>query len=264
MNTALVTGGSEGVGRGVVEGLAEADMRVYFTGRNAERLARTALDAGKLGGEVIARQVDHRHDDQVVALFEEIKRAGSIDLLVNNVWGGYENMVEDGRFTWPDPYWEQPAWRWDAMMNVGVRAAFVASQLATRSMLGGRGGLIVNISFWSAQKHIANALYGMAKAATDKLTADMAAELASHNINVISLYPGLVRTEKVMANAEFLDLTNSESPRFIGRTIAALYADKQLATELSGQVCVAAELARILGVVDIDGRSPTPLTLETA
>jgi len=108
MDTAWVTGGSEGVGRGVVEGLAEADMRVYFTGRNAERLARTALEAGRLGGEVIARQVDHRHDDQVVALFDEIRRAGSIDLLVNNVWGGYENMVEDGRFTWLDPYWEQP------------------------------------------------------------------------------------------------------------------------------------------------------------
>lgn len=210
------------------------------------------------------RRVDHGKDDQVETLFAELGEKHSLDLLVNNVWGGYENMVEDGRFTWADPYWEQPAWRWDAMMGIGVRSAFITSRLATRLMLQQSGGLIVNISFWAAQKHVGNVLYGMAKAAIDKLTADMAAELADRDIDVVSLYPGLVRTEKVMAAAEHLDLSNSESPRFIGRTIAALLKNRDMAKRLAGHVCVAAQVARDLGVTDIDGSSPSPLTLDSS
>ena len=263
MGVAVVTGGSQGVGRGIVEGLAEAGHEVFFTGRSEERLQETAAAARALGGRVFPRRVDHGDDEQVAALFAEIVSNHELELLVNNVWGGYDNMVEDGRFTWPDPYWEQPVWRWDAMMGIGVRAAFVASQFATRSMLERSRGLIVNISFWAAQKHLGNALYGMAKAATDKLTADMAVELGPRDINVVSLYPGLVRTEKVMANAEYLDLSNSESPRFVGRTVAALAAHPAMAKALTGQVCVAAQVARDLGVVDVDGKSPIPLTLSS-
>jgi NAD(P)-dependent dehydrogenase (short-subunit alcohol dehydrogenase family) len=85
-----------------------------------------------------------------------------------------------------------------------------------------RRGLIVNISFWAAQKHVGNTIYGIAKAATDKMTADMAHESRPHNVAVISLYAGLVRTELVMTAAQWLDLSNSESPEFIGRVIAAL------------------------------------------
>lgn len=261
--TALVTGGSQGVGKGVVEGLAEAGYRVFFTGRDEGRLAQTAIDAAGLGGEPLPRRVDHADDTQVEALFAEIGAGHRLDLLVNNVWGGYENMMERGRFTWPDPYWQQPLWRWDAMMSIGVRAAFVASQLATRLMLEPAEGLIVNMSFWSAQKHIGNALYGMAKAATDKMTADMASELESPDINVISMYPGLVRTEKVMAAADHLNLSDSESPRFIGRTIAALDAARAMRRRLTGQVCTAAQVARELGVTDVDGSSPEPLTFDS-
>jgi NAD(P)-dependent dehydrogenase (short-subunit alcohol dehydrogenase family) len=71
-----------------------------------------------------------------------------IDILVNNVWGGYERMVEGGTFTWPKPFWEQPLWRWDAMFSAGVRAYYQASQLAAPAMIARRRGLIVNISFW--------------------------------------------------------------------------------------------------------------------
>ncbi|HEU4617865.1 MAG TPA: SDR family NAD(P)-dependent oxidoreductase [Gammaproteobacteria bacterium] len=261
MRTALVTGGSQGVGKGVVEGLAEAGFRVYFTGRNVEALERTAEAASALGGEALARRVDHGADSEVALLFEEIAAAGALDVLVNNVWGGYERMVENGRFTWLDPFWEQPLWRWDAMMTTGVRAAFVASQLATRLMLPQARGLIVNISFWPAQKHIGNALYGIAKAATDKLTADMSFELRDKGIDAVSLYPGLVRTEKVMQYAEHMDLSNSESPRFQGRVTAALHSNPALARALRGTACVSADLALRLGVEDIDGRRPVPLTL---
>jgi NAD(P)-dependent dehydrogenase (short-subunit alcohol dehydrogenase family) len=150
------------------------------------------------------------------------------------------------------------------MMDAGVRAAFVAASHAARIMVPQKRGLIVNISHWAAQKRLGNAIYGISKAATDKMTADMAHELRPHGIAVVSLYPGLVRTELVMAAAAggWLDLSNSESPEFIGRVIAALARDPRLMGR-SGTVCVAAALAQEYGVSDVDGTCPTALTLET-
>jgi len=177
-----------------------------------------------------------------------------------NEHGGYENMLEDGVFTWIKPFWEQPLWRWDAMFEAGVRAHYHASQLAARTMVANRRGLIVNISFWAAQKHIGNVAYGVSKAATDKMTSDMAAELRSHDVAVVSLYPGLVRTEKVMQAAAWLDLSNSESPEFVGRAVGALASDPNVMRH-SGGIHVAAALAVEYGFQDIDGKSPRPLTL---
>jgi NAD(P)-dependent dehydrogenase (short-subunit alcohol dehydrogenase family) len=158
------------------------------------------------------------------------------------------------------PFWEQPLWRWDAMFAAGVRAHYLASQLAARTMVARRRGLIVSISHWAAQKHAGNVAYGVAKAATDKMAADMAFELRPHGVAAISLYPGMVRTEKVMAAAAWLDLSNSESPEFIGHAVAALAADPDV-LRFTGQVLVAARLAREYGFTDIDGRQPRPLTL---
>lgn len=249
---ALVTGASRGVGRGVAVGLARAGARVFATGRSVEK---TRFDT-----EVEPIACDHTDDEVVAGVFERIKEsAGRLDILVNVAWGGYERMVENGQFTFGLPFWEQPVWRWEAMMNAGVRAAYVASQHAARMMIGARNGLIVNISFWSAQKHIGNTLYGVAKAATDKMTADMAHELAPHAVTVVSLYPGLVRTEAVLAAGVF-DLSNSESPEFIGRAVAALASDSSV-TERNGSVLVAAALAQEYGFTDIDGQRPHPLTL---
>ena len=186
--------------------------------------------------------------------------ANVIDILVNNVWGGYEQMIEDGVFTWSKPFWEQPLWRWDAMFHAGVRAHYYASQLAARSMVAYRRGLIVNLSFWAAQKHIGNVAYGVSKAATDKMTADRANELRPHGVTVVSLYPGLVRTEKVMEAAAWLDLSNSESPEFIGRAVTALAGDSDVMRH-TGTIRVAAGLAIEYGFNDIDGKSPRPLTL---
>jgi NAD(P)-dependent dehydrogenase (short-subunit alcohol dehydrogenase family) len=184
-----------------------------------------------------------------------------LDILVNTVWGGYENMVENGEFTWTKPFWKQPVWRWDAMFDAGVRAYYVASVHAARTMVAQRSGLIANVSFWAAQKHIGNVAYGVSKAATDKLTADMAHELRQYGVAVVSLYPGLVRTEKVMEAASFLDLSNSESPEFIGRAVASLASDPNI-IERSGQVLVAAALAQEYGFTDVDGKQPHPLTLK--
>lgn len=137
----------------------------------------------------------------------------------------------------------------------------VASRLAARQMVKARSGLIVNISFWPAQKHIANVPYGVSKAATDKLTKDMAQELREHGVAVVSLYPGLVRTEKVMEAATYIDLSNSESPQFIGRAVAALAADAHI-LEHTGSVVVAAACAQRYGFTDVDGKCPRPLSLD--
>ena len=251
---AVVTGATRGVGRGVASELARQGARVFVTGRSAP-------DHGPLGERITGIRCDHRVDGEVEAAFARIVReANTIDILVNNVWGGYEGMLEDGQFTWPKPFWEQPLWRWDAMFAAGVRAHYHASQLAARTMIAQRRGLIVNISFWAAQKRIGNVAYGVSKAATDKMTADMAAELKPFSVSVVSLYPGLVRTEKVMEASQWLDLSNSESPEFIGRAVAALAADPDV-LRLTGKVLVAAAVAQEYGFTDIDGKTPRPLTL---
>ena len=251
---AIVTGASRGVGKGIALGLVDAGATVYITGRSVE-------DMRYIEGKGIAVVCDHRNDEQVRLAFSQISdEQGRLDILVNNVWGGYENMIEDGEFTWSRPFWQQPLWRWDAMFQAGVRTHYLSSQLAAQMMVARKSGLIVNISFWAAQKYVGNVAYGVSKAATDKMTADMSHELREHNIGVVSLYPGLVRTEKVMEAAEWLDLSNSESPQFIGRAVVALAADSN-AMKKTGKVLVAASLAREYNFTDIDGKTPRPLML---
>jgi NAD(P)-dependent dehydrogenase (short-subunit alcohol dehydrogenase family) len=256
MRVAFVTGASRGVGRGVAIALAECGDRVYATGRS---IANAHLPA-----PVVCIPCDHTRDEQTAAAFARVAGdCGSLDILVNSAWGGYEAMVENGQFTWTKPFWEQPAHRWTSMMDAGVRAAFIASRQAVPLMLPNRRGLIVNISFWAARKYVGNTIYGVAKAATDKLTADTAHELRPHGIAVVSLYPGLVGTESVMQAAAggWLDLSNSESPEFVGRVVDALVRDPDIMRR-TGSVLVAADVARELGVRDIDGAQPRPLTIE--
>jgi NAD(P)-dependent dehydrogenase (short-subunit alcohol dehydrogenase family) len=254
---ALVTGASRGVGKGIALELIDSGATVYITGRSVD-------DMQYMSNKGIAVECDHRHDEQVRLAFSRIAaEQGRLDILVNNVWGGYENMIERGEFTWPRPFWQQPLWRWDAMFQAGVRAHYVASQLAAQTMVAQRSGLIVNISFWAAQKYMGNVAYGVSKAATDKMTADMSHELRQYNVVIVSLYPGLVRTEKVMQSAEWLDLSNSESPQFIGRAVVALAADPKV-IEKSGKVLIAAAQAQEYGFTDIDGKIPRPLNVDEA
>ena len=147
---AVVTGATRGVGRGVARELARQGARVFMTGRSVP-------DHAPFDEPITAIRCDHRDDRQVDTVFDRIVReAETIDVLVNSVWGGYERMIDDGAFTWPKPFWEQPLWRWDAMFTAGVRAHYHASQLAARTMVAQRRGLIVNVSFWAAQKHLGN------------------------------------------------------------------------------------------------------------
>src|SRR5262249_30287469 len=156
------------------------------------------------------------------------------------------------------PFWDQPLPLWDSMHSRGVRAGYVACCHAARSMVEQRKGLIVNISSFAAQAFVPPVAYGVAHAAIDRMSADMGRELEDTGVTAVALYPGIVRTENVLANAEHIDLSNSESPQFIGRAVAALAADADVARH-NGRALVVAELAAEYGFTDLDGSVPTSL-----
>ena len=269
---ALVTGASRGVGKGIALGLGESGATVYITGRTLKdgqsaaklpgTIHQTADEVTNLGGQGIAVQCDHRNDDEVQAVLERIQaEQNRLDILVNNVWGGYEHYTDGTEFWKEKGFWNMPVARWDAMFQAGVRAHYVASVLAAPMMIAQKSGLIVNISFFAAQRNDRGVAYGVAKAASDHMATCMAHELRDHNVTALSLYPGLVRTESVL-KADF-DLSNSESPQFIGRAIAALATDPQIMLK-SGQILVAATMAHEYGFTDVDGKQPRPITVDEA
>lgn len=258
---AVVTGASRGVGKGIAEGLGEAGMTVYVTGRTldpaqaavplAGSIGATAADVTARGGTGIAVRCDHRDDAQVEAVFQQVQRDhGRLDLLVNNAWAGYEGYSTGAHFLPLHPFWQKPIRYWDENLD-GVRWAYVASVHAARQMTAapsaGQPRLIVNISFGTLDP--GNVAYNIAKTATDRLTLEMAHQLRDYNIAVVSLYPGLVRTEGVLLNAQYFDLSQSESPLFTGRAVAALAADPQVMAK-SGAALVVADLAREYGFAD--------------
>ena len=116
------------------------------------------------------------------------------------------------------------------------------------------------MSFHAADCDDQGVAYAASKAASNRMSSSMAYELKLNNISVISLYPGVVRTEAVLAAAEHMDLSNSESPEFVGRAIAALAGDKNV-FEKSGRVLRTADLAIEYGFTDTDGKRPIPLPL---
>ncbi|MBB5378349.1 NAD(P)-dependent dehydrogenase (short-subunit alcohol dehydrogenase family) [Deinococcus metalli] len=276
---ALVTGGSRGVGRGVALGLGEAGATVYITGRTVQgrhpdlpqvsgSLEETAAEVTALGGMGVPVPCDHRDDAQVRAVVERIgQEHGRLDVLVNNVWGGYEGLHrwdERGQ-RWQAPFWEQPLELWDDMFVAGVRAHYVASALCAPLLIGA-AGLVVNISFFAGQRHHGqeNIPYFLAKNADDQMARAMANHLRPHGVTAVSLYPGLVRTEGVLLAPEgTFDFSNSESPQFLGRAVAALAGDPQRLAR-SGQVLVAAELGEQYGFTDVDGRRPRSIRAEYA
>lgn len=269
---ALVTGASRGIGKGIALGLSEAGATVYITGRTIEEgqaavdlpgtIYQTESEVAEQGGKCIAIRCDHRNDLEVQAVFQRIgAEQNRLDILVNNVWGGYEHFNDGTEFWNETGFWTVPISRWDAMFQAGVRAHYVSSVFAAPIMITQGSGLIVNISFFVAQRDDKGVAYGVAKAASDRMAACMAYELRAHKVAAISLYPGLVRTESIMKAAEFFDLSNSESPQFIGRAVAALAADPNI-LQKSGQVMVAAAVAQEYGFTDIDGKQPRPLTVE--
>jgi dehydrogenase/reductase SDR family protein 1 len=264
---AVVTGASRGVGKGVAIALGEAGMTVYCSARSVDAptysqlggtVRETARAVTEAGGVGIAVGCDHTDDVQVAALFEQVRQHhGRLDVLVNNVWGGYAAYHEHRIADINGPFWTCPLSTWDDMFTAGVRAHYVASVLAVPLMRA--GGLIVTVSFFPGTYLGDDAVaYSVAKVADDRMVAVMARQLAERGISAVSLYPGLVRTEGILRDQGYHDLSNSESPVFVGRAVAALAADPGLA-ELTGQALVVAELAERYGFTDVDGGRPRSL-----
>jgi dehydrogenase/reductase SDR family protein 1 len=252
----LVTGASRGVGKGIALALGDAGATVYVTGRTVDALNETAAEVSSRGGKGIAVACDHRDDAAVEAAFASIER---LDVLVNNVWGGYELLHAGEYAQFNAVFWEAPAELWDSMFVSGVRAHYIASRLAVPRM--SEGGLIVNVSSFAAANPKEVVPLGVAKVSTDKLSELMAEQLRDRGITVVSIYPGLVRTEGILKWADYLDLSNSESPWFVGRAVTALALDPDV-LEKTGQTLVVAELAEEYGFTDEDGVRPRSLRPE--
>nr|VZI07933.1 unnamed protein product [Spirometra erinaceieuropaei] len=263
-------------------------------------LEETAAEVTSRGGVAIPVVVDHSDDSQVMELFSRIRREqkGRLDLLVNNAFAaaGYISSHIDL------PYWEleaddSPSKAWDIVNGVGLRNHYICATLATRMMLEYRGqlttegssnekgasgsgkdsqasegnqrpGLIINISSIGGLRYLFNVAYGVGKAAMDRMAADMAQELREKNKNVavISLWPGMVKTEHMLEHASKPDSRftlleeRGESPELTGLVIAHLLAEpKDKLLSRSGRVVFVADTALEKGIRDIDGKQPTSL-----
>ena len=272
---AVVTGASRGAGRGIALVLGEAGATVYVTGRSVwESSSRPELpgttidDTAEMvtarGGIGIPVRCDHTNDKDVENLFSRVEaEQGKLDVLVNNVWGGYEKDP-DGLF--PGPFWEQPMWRWDAMFVAGVRAHYSASRLAARMMLPQKKGLIINTTFYDRGKYFQPLSYFLAKNTINQMAYGMGLELREHNIAAIALSPGWMRTEAVMAvispdgDPHPKEYEQTESVEYIGRAVVALASDPQMMNK-SGQTWTVGDLACEYGFTDIDGRQVAPFRL---
>lgn len=259
----LVTGASRGVGKGIAMALAEPGTTVYVTGRTIREgdaplpgtVHKTVDEINRRGGKGIAIICDHSDDQQVEQLFKRIQRErGRLDILVNSATALPDQLVQ------PGPFWSKGLSMLD-ILDVGMRSTYVASYYAARIMSEQKEGLIVNISSFGARCYMHGPAYGAGKAATDKFAVDMAVDLKPHNVASISLWMGLVRTERTQAvfDAEpdkYADIAATvESPEFGGRVIAAL-ANSDNLMERSGRVWIAAELGEELGIKDVDGSQP--------
>jgi NAD(P)-dependent dehydrogenase (short-subunit alcohol dehydrogenase family) len=252
--TAVVTGASRGAGRGIAIALGAAGWRVYVTGRTIDE-TDTARLVTEAGGDGIAVTVDHHVDASVAALFSRVAADGSgLDLLVNNAASVHDDL------TGPKPFWQKPIELSD-IIDVGLRSAYVASWYAAPLMVERGRGLIGFTSSPGSVCYMHGPAYGAQKAGVDKLAADMAVDFRGTGVVPVSIWMGILLTEKfrsafagkpdALAEME----KQAETPAFTGHLIDALYRDPELA-ELAGHTLIGAELALRYGVTDEDGRQP--------
>ena len=258
---AIVTGASRGIGKGCAIELGAAGATVYLTGRTIAEgshplpgtIGATAAEVSEAGGRGIAVACDHTDDAQVADLFRRVARErGRLDVLVNNAFAISKELTSG------KPFWQSPISNWDDMIDVGTRSAYVASWHAAHAMLPQGRGLIANISSSGAREYAWHVVYGVGKCALDRITADTAHELRADGVTVVSLWPGLVRTERTEGaakNLPGLSFEGAESQRFTGRAVVALACDPE-SIRFSGQALASRALADEFGFTDVDGSLP--------
>src|ERR1700751_417658 len=256
---AWVTGASRGVGRGVAVALGQAGWVVYVTARSSAggrtgplpgTVEQTGDAVTAAGGSGVAVPCDHRDDEAVRAVAAQITADhGRLDLLVNNAWAGYERLNAGGWGEWNAPFWEQPLQLFDAMFGGGVRTHYVAAAVSAPLLIAPPHSLVVTVSVAvpETEQHRFGAAYAMAKTADDRLALAAAIQLGEYGVASLAVHPDWVRTEGVMQFADQVDLSSSQSPEGVGRTIVALAGDPEV-MGLTGQVLGVRALAERYGI----------------
>jgi NAD(P)-dependent dehydrogenase (short-subunit alcohol dehydrogenase family) len=259
---AVVTGASRGAGAGIARALGAHGCTVYVTGRTVDSggpargtIGETADKVTAAGGEGIAVAVDHGDDEQVAAFFDRVGRDhGRIDILVNNAAIIRDEMMGRTKF------WEEPLNVIDTL-DVGLRSSYVATVYAAPLMVPHGKGLVAFTSSSGAAHYAFGPAYGVPKAGTDKMAADMAYDFRDVGIASVSIWMGSLLTDRVRGIiASKPDkfghiLDTAETPELTGHVIWALSQDPDLMA-VSGQTLIGAELAVKYGITDEDGRQP--------
>ncbi len=273
---ALVAGATRGGGRGIAVALGEAGATVYATGRTTrerrseidrpETIEETAELVSEAGGEGIPVAVDHLEPEQVAALVERIdSEHGRLDVLVNDIWGS-EHL-----FDWKAPVWEHDLDDGLRLLRLAVETHLVTSHHALPLLIRNPGGLVVEVTdgtaAYNADHYRLTMFYDLAKTAVIRLAWAQAQELGEHGCTAVSLTPGWMRSELMLehhsvSESNWRDATErtphfrmSETPRYLGRAVAALAADPE-AARWNGRSLSSGELAHEYGFTDIDGTRP--------
>ncbi|HET8729274.1 MAG TPA: SDR family oxidoreductase [Alphaproteobacteria bacterium] len=273
---ALVAGGTRGAGRGIAVELGAAGATVYVTGRTTrdrqseyarpETIEETADLVSASGGRGIAVRVDHLVADEVRDLVDRIRaEQGRLDILVNDIWGG-ENLVE-----WDKAVWEHDLQNGLRMLRLGIDTHLVTAHHALPLLIERPGGLLVEVTDgtaeYNADHYRLSPFYDLAKVAVTRMAWAHARDLAPHGATAVSITPGWLRSEMMLdafgvTEENWRDATSkvphfviSETPRFVGRAVAALAADPDRA-RWNGQSLSSGGLAQVYGFTDLDGSRP--------
>lgn len=273
---ALVAGATRGAGRGIAAELGATGATVYVTGRTTrqqqseyrrpETIEETADLVTAAGGKGIAVQVDHLVSEEVAALVQRIRtEQGRLDILVNDIWGG-ENYVE-----WNKPVWEHDLAKGLRMLHLAIDTHLITAHHALPLLIENPGGLLVEVTDgtaeYNADHYRLSPFYDLAKVAVNRMGWAHAKDLAPHGATAISLTPGWLRSEIMLetfgvreenwrdAMAKVPHFVISETPRFVGRAVAALAADPDRA-RWNGQSLSSGSLAKEYGFTDLDGSRP--------
>ena len=274
---ALVAGATRGAGRGTAVALGEAGATVYCTGRSTrehrseydrpETIEETAALVDGAGGTGIAVEVDHLQPDQVQALVARIEAdQGRLDVLVNDIWGG-EKLAQ-----WNTPVWEHDLDGGLRMLRLAIDTHLITSHFALSLLIRRPGGLVVEMTDgtldYNAERYRLSAFYDLAKMSVIRLAFSQAQELEPHGCTAVALTPGWLRSEMMLEHYGVTEQTwresdagnphfraISESPRFVGRAVAALAADPDLQRHNGGSFS-SGGLAQEYGFTDVDGSRP--------